>query len=376
MSSADKSRAGGLRGIEAGSTAICTCGEGDDLTYRGYDIADLAREATFEEVAHLLMHGKLPTRAELDSYRGRIASLRGLPDALKAALESLPAGAHPMDVMRTGCSVLGCLEPEGDFGRQLDVGDRLLAALPSVACYWHRYHRDGVRIDPGAHGGESIAASLLHMITGEEPPEAHVRAMDASLVLYAEHEFNASTFTARVITATLSDLHSAVVGAIGALRGPLHGGANEAAMELIGRFSGAEEARAGIDGMLERKEKIMGFGHAVYRERDPRNEIIKAISRGLSAGHPEEGLFAVSEAIEGVMRERKGLFANLDFYSASSYRFMGVPTELFTPLFVCSRVAGWVAHAVEQRADNKLIRPGAAYTGPGMLEFVPIGERK
>jgi 2-methylcitrate synthase len=370
-----KDNASGLRGIEAGSTAVCTCGEGDDLTYRGYDIADLAREGTFEEVAHLLIHGTLPNRAALDAYCSRLASMRGLPPPLRAVLEALPGDAHPMDVMRTGCSVLGCLEPEGDFSSQAAVADRLLAAFPSIACYWHRFRHAGERIDLESYTDDSIGGAFLHMLHGKPPPEEHVKAMHASLVLYAEHEFNASTFTARVVAATLSDFHSAVTSAIGALRGPLHGGANEAAMALIERFETPEEAAEGVAGMLARKEKIMGFGHAVYRRKDPRNGIIKGISHALSQGHPEERLYGVSEAVEQLMKDEKGLFANLDFYSASSYRFMGVPTQMFTPIFVCSRITGWAAHIIEQRGDNKLIRPGARYIGPGLLPYLPIGER-
>lgn len=366
----------GLRGVEAGSTAVCTCGEGDDLTYRGYHITDLAKHATFEEVAHLLIHGKLPDKAELGRYRERLASMRALPGAVCDALEAIPGDAHPMDVMRTGCSMLGAVEPEGDPGRQLDVADRLLAALPTVMCHWHSFRDRGQRIDPAALGGAGIAEALLHMLRGEKPPAKMVRAMDASLVLYAEHEFNASTFTARVVAATLSDFHSAVTAGIAALKGPLHGGANEAAMGLISRFRTAKEAEAGIREILARKEKIMGFGHAVYKEKDPRNETIREVSRGLSEGHAESHLFDVSRAIEKVMWDEKRLFPNLDFYSASAYRFMGIPTELFTPIFVCSRLSGWAAHIIEQRADNKLIRPNARYTGPGQLRYVPLEKRK
>ncbi len=367
--------ASGLRGIEAGTTAVCTCGEGDDLTYRGYHIDDLARHAAFEEVAHLLIHGELPGCDALGRYRQRLVSMRSLPPTLCQALESFPKEAHPMDVMRTGCSILGGLEPESDPSRQRDVADRLLASFPSMICYWHRYHHAGIRIDPGAVEDDSMAGSFLQMLHDSPPSGLHVRAMNASLTLYAEHEFNASTFTARVIAATQSDFSSAITGAIGSLKGPLHGGANEAAMELIDRFTTPEEAVEGVRGMLERKEKIMGFGHAVYQNSDPRSTLIKEISRELSEGRENRHVFTVSEAIESLMRETKGLFPNLDFFSASAYRFMGIPAELFTPIFVCSRITGWAAHVFEQRADNKLIRPNARYTGPEPRDYIPLDRR-
>ncbi len=368
-------KTGGLAGVVAGKTALCTVGkEGAGLTYRGYDIYDLSDNANFEEVAHLLMHGKLPNRSELDAYVKKLKGLRGLADELKTVLEMIPASAHPMDVLRTGVSVLGNLEPEGDVSNQADVADRLVAVLPSILLYWHRFHADGVKIDTETDD-DSVAGHFLHLLHDKPPSELHRKTLDTSLILYAEHEFNASTFTARVITATLSDFHSAVTGAIGALRGPLHGGANEAAMELIEKFSSPEEATAGIHKMLERKDKIMGFGHRVYTESDPRNTVNKKMSKRLSEETGDTHLYAVSEAIEKVMWDEKRLFANADFFSASAYHFMGIPTYLFTPIFVCSRITGWAAHIMEQRADNKLIRPGADYVGPDLRPFTPIDER-
>ncbi len=368
-------KAGGLAGVVAGQTALCTVGkEGAGLTYRGYDIYDLADNASFEEVAYLLMHGKLPNRPELADYIEKLKGLRGLPGELKQVLEMIPGDTHPMDVLRSGVSVLGNLEPEGDFENQGHVADRLLAVLPSILLYWHRFHADGERIDTET-GDDSVAGHFLHLLHDKAPSELHRKTLDTSLILYAEHEFNASTFTARVITATLSDFHSAVTGAIGALRGPLHGGANEAAMELIERFSSAEEATAGVQGMLERKEKIMGFGHRVYTESDPRNSVNKKMSKRLSEETGDTHLYAVSEAIEKVMWDEKRLFANADFYSASAYHFMGIPTYLFTPIFVCSRITGWAAHIIEQRSDNRLIRPGADYIGPALRKYTPIDQR-
>ena len=368
-------KVGGLAGVSAGSTALCTVGkEGAGLTYRGYDIYDLADNAGFEEVAYLLMHGKLPTREELAAYIAKIKSMRGLPDAVKTVLEATPASAHPMDVLRTAVSVLGNVEPEGDFSNQMETADRLLAVLPSMLLYWHRFHTDGKRIDVETDD-DSIAGHFLHMLHDKPPSELHRKCLDTTLILYAEHEFNASTFTARVITATLSDMHSAITGAIGALRGPLHGGANEAAMELIQRFDNVESAKAGVLGMLERKEKIMGFGHRVYTVSDPRNSVNKRMSKTLAEERGDMTLYDVSDVIEKVMWDEKKLFANADFFAASVYHFMGIPTYLFTPIFVCSRITGWTAHVMEQRANNKLIRPAAEYTGPGLLKFVPIDER-
>jgi 2-methylcitrate synthase len=370
-----KEKAGGLAGVTAGETAICTVGkEGAGLTYRGYDIGDLADHGSFEEVAHLLHHGELPTRKALDAYKSRLMGLRGLPELLRDVLERIPADSHPMDVLRTGCSLLGNIEPEDDFSRQRDVADRLLAAFPSMLLYWHRYHTDDVRIDVQTED-DTVAGHFLHLLHGRPPSELHRRTLDTSLILYAEHEFNASTFTARVITATLSDFHSAITGAIGALRGPLHGGANEAAMAVIERYGSADEARRGIHEALAAKERIMGFGHRVYTTSDPRNAYNKRMSKRLSEEAGDERLYAVSEAIETVMWEEKKLFANADFYSASTYHFMGIPTYLFTPIFVCSRITGWAAHVMEQRANNRLIRPAADYTGPSLRAWVPIEKR-
>ena len=366
---------GGLADIIAGETAIATVGkEGAGLTYRGYDIEDMAKTATFEEVAYLLHHGDLPNRKQLDTYLAKLRGMRGLPKALTDVLENTPADSHPMDVLRTGCSVLGNLEPEGDFSKQAEVADRLLACFPSMLMYWHRYHTDGVRIDTETDAN-SVAGHFLHLLHGKAPSDFHRRVLDVSLILYAEHEFNASTFTARVIAATLSDFYSAITGAIGALRGPLHGGANEAAMALIERFENAEQATEGIHQALARKEKIMGFGHRVYTTSDPRNVVIKELSRQLSEEVGDTHLFAVSEAIDKVMWDEKKLFPNADFYSATAYHFMGIPTPLFTPIFVCSRITGWSAHIMEQRADNRLIRPAADYIGPSLREWVPVEER-
>ncbi|MEQ8206711.1 MAG: 2-methylcitrate synthase [Woeseia sp.] len=368
-------KTGGLAGVVAGETALCTVGkEGAGLTYRGYDIYDLAANARFEEVAYLLMHGTLPTQAEFDAYIARLKTLRGLPDALKKVLEMVPAHAHPMDVLCTGVSMLGNLEPETDFSMQADVADKLLACIPSMLLYWHRFHTDGKRINVETND-DSVAGHFLHMLHDKPPSELHQRCLDTTLILYAEHEFNASTFTARVITGTLSDFHSAVTGAIGALRGPLHGGANEAAMELIQKFSSPEKATAGVLGMLERKEKIMGFGHRVYTTSDPRNSVNKKMSKQLAEEAGDTHLYDVSEAVETVMWDEKKLFANADFFAASVYHYMGIPTYLFTPIFVCSRITGWSAHIIEQRSNNKLIRPGADYIGPALQTWVPIDKR-
>ncbi len=365
----------GLRGIKAGTTSICTVGQqGVGLHYRGYSVEDLSSGAVFEEVAYLLLYGDLPTAAQLSEYKARLKSLRDLPVALREVLERVPKFTHPMDVMRTGCSMLGNLEPEKDFSEQDAAIDRLLAALPSIIAYWYRYHFDGVRIET-ATDDDSISGHLLHMITGNAPSADHERCLDTSLTLYAEHEFNASTFACRVCAGTLSDLYSCITAGIGTLRGPLHGGANEAAMALIEQFRTPEEASEAVHAMLARKEKIMGFGHAVYKVKDPRNAINKAWSKKLSAGHPAEHLYPVSETIEKIMADEKKMFANADFFSASMYHFMGLPTSLFTPLFVCSRLTGWAAHVKEQRADNKLIRPGADYIGPAPRTFVPLADR-
>ena len=372
----EKKKTGGLAGVSAGATALCTVGkEGAGLTYRGYDIYDLADNASFEEeVAHLLMHDKLPNQAELDAFIARIKSMRGLPDAVKKVLEMIPADSHPMDVLRSGVSILGNVEPEGDFSKQKNAADRLLACLPSMLLYWHHFHTDGTRIDVETDD-DSLAGHFLHMLHGKAPSELHRKTLDTTLILYAEHEFNASTFAARVITGTLSDMHSAVTGAIGALRGPLHGGANEAAMELVQKFSSAQEATQGVLDMLARKDKIMGFGHRVYTTSDPRNSVNKKMSKILADEFGDALLYEVSEAVEKVMWDEKKLFANADFFAATVYHFMGIPTYLFTPIFVCSRITGWTAHIMEQRADNKLIRPAADYIGPGLQAYVPIAER-
>ena len=368
-------KTGGLAGVTAGETHICTVGkEGAGLTYRGYDIYDLANNASFEEVAHLLLHGALPTQAELDAYVAGIKANRGLPDALKTVLEMVPGDAHPMDVLRTGVSFLGNIEPEGDSENQQDVADRLLACLPSMLLYWHRFHADGVRIETETDD-DSISGHFLHMLHDRAPEDLHRKSLDTTLILYAEHEFNASTFAGRVITGTLSDMHSAVTGAIGALRGPLHGGANEAAMELISRFETPEQAVEGLHGMLARKDLIMGFGHRVYTTSDPRNTVNKRMSKALADDTGNTTLYPISEAIEKVMWDEKKLFANADFFAASVYHFMGIPTYLFTPIFVCSRITGWAAHIMEQRANNKLIRPAADYIGPGLQQWVSIENR-
>ena len=365
----------GLRGQSAGQTALCTVGKtGTGLTYRGYDISDLAAGATFEEVAHLIFHGELPTAAELAAYRAKLKGLRGLPDALKAVLERIPASAHPMDVLRTGCSMLGNLEPEDGFENQQQVADRLLAALPSVVNYWYRYSHEGVRAEVET-GAASVAGHFMTTLTGEPPSELFERVLDVSLILYAEHEFNASTFTARVCASTLSDMHSCITGAIGSLRGPLHGGANEAAMALIERFQTADEAAAEVRGMLARKEVIMGFGHAIYRTSDPRNTIIKGWAEHLAGEVGDSRLYPISCAVEKTMWDEKELFANADFFHAAAYHFMGIPTKLFTPIFVCSRVSGWAAHVMEQRSNNRIIRPSADYVGEEPRAFRPLAER-
>jgi len=372
---AGNKKTGGLAGVSAGATALCTVGkEGAGLTYRGYDIYDLADNATFEEVAYLLLKGHLPNQSELDAYIASLKTLRGLPDQLKQVLEMIPADAHPMDVLRSGVSILGNIEPEGGFENQEHVADRLLACIPSMLLYWHRYQTDGTRIDVETDD-DSVSGHFMNMLHDKAPSELHRNSLDTTLILYAEHEFNASTFAARVITGTLSDMHSAVTGAIGALRGPLHGGANEAAMALIQKFSSPEEATAGVLAMLEAKEKIMGFGHRVYTTSDPRNSVNKKMSKVLSDEAGDTHLYPVSEAVEKVMWDEKKLFANADFFAASVYHFMGIPTYLFTPIFVCSRITGWAAHVMEQRSDNKLIRPAADYIGPDLQTWVPIGER-
>ena len=366
----------GLRGQSAGSTALCTVGKtGTGLTYRGYDITDLANNAQFEEVAHLLLRGHLPTQAELDEYKTRLISLRGLPAELKQALELIPASAHPMDVMRTGCSVLGNLEQEMSFDQQVDATERMLALFPAIICYWYRFSHDGVRIDTEDQSETCIGGYFLKMLTDKAPTDMHKKVMHCSLILYAEHEFNASTFAARVCASTLSDLHSCITASIGTLRGSLHGGANEAAMEMIENWQTPEEAEANIMQMLANKDKIMGFGHAIYRESDPRNALIKRWSEELSKAVGDTHLYAVSERVESVMKREKGLFCNADFFHASAYHFMDIPTKLFTPIFVMSRLTGWAAHVYEQRANNRIIRPSADYTGPDHQDWVPIENR-
>ncbi|WEM41245.1 2-methylcitrate synthase [Photobacterium sp. DA100] len=365
----------GLRGQTAGSTALCTVGKtGTGLTYRGFDISDLAKHAEFEEVAYLLLKGKLPTRAELAAYKTKLVSYRGLPLALKLVLEQIPADTHPMDVMRTGCSMLGNLEQEHGFTEEYDKADRLLALLPAIICYWYRYSHHGVKIETYCDQ-DSIAGYFLKMLTGETPSDLHKQVMHCSLILYAEHEFNASTFAARVCASTLSDIHSCVCAAIGTLRGPLHGGANEAAMDMIEQWQTPDEAESGIMAMLEKKEKIMGFGHAIYRESDPRNALIKAWSEQLAKDANDPVLYDISVRVEAVMKREKNLFCNADFFHASAYHFMGIPTKLFTPIFVMSRVTGWAAHVFEQRDHNRIIRPSADYIGPEHQEWIPIDER-
>ena len=375
MAEAKQLSGAGLRGQVAGKTALSTVGKsGSGLTYRGYDVKDLAENCQFEEVAYLILKGELPTQAQLDGYKAKLKTLRGLPQALKEVLERIPKSAHPMDVMRTGCSMLGNLETEQDFSEQQEATDRMLAVFPSIICYWYRFSHDGVRIDENTDD-DSIGAHFLHMLRGEKPNALHEQVMNVSLILYAEHEFNASTFTARVCASTLSDLHSCITGAIGSLRGPLHGGANEAAMDMIEKFKDADHAEQEMMGMLARKEKVMGFGHAIYSTSDPRNEIIKLWSEKLAADVGDTVLYPVSVRCEAVMWREKKLFCNADFFHASAYHFMGIPTKLFTPIFVMSRLTGWAAHVMEQRADNRIIRPSAEYTGEAPRSVTPIAQR-
>ena len=369
-------KAGGLAGITAGQTAIATVGAaGKGLSYRGYSIHDLTNHSSFEEVAFLLLYGKLPNQPELDDFVKRLIGHRALPAELRQTLQAIPATAHPMDVLRTGCSMLGVLEPETQFDQQAEKAERLLACLPSILVYWHRFAHEKIEIDFESNQ-PSVAGFFLEKLCGQEPSATHLKAMDVSLILYAEHEFNASTFTARVCTATLSDLFSAITGAIGTLRGPLHGGANEAAMELIEKFDSPDEAEAGIMQMLNDKSLIMGFGHRVYTVSDPRSDIIKTWSKRLSEECGDTVLYPVSKRIEEVMWREKGLFPNLDFYSASAYHFLGIPTSLFTPIFVLSRVSGWSAHVFEQRSNNRLIRPGAEYIGPDDTTYILMNDRE
>lgn len=372
----NKENGAGLRGQSAGETALCTVGKsGTGLTYRGYDMSELAHNVSFEEVAYLLAYNKLPNQKELDTYVKKLKSLRALPAKLKIVLEQIPADAHPMDVFRTGCSMLGNLEEEKDFSEQLNIIDRMVAVFPSIICYWYRYSHDGVRIETETND-DSVGAHFLHMLRGEKPNQLHCDVMSASLILYAEHEFNASTFNARVCASTLSDIHSCVTAAIGTLRGPLHGGANEAAMDMIENWTTAEQAERELLGKLERKEKVMGFGHAVYKTSDPRSAIIKNWSEKLAEDTGDSTLYPVSERCEEVMWREKKLFCNADFYHASAYHFMGIPTKLFTPIFVMSRVTGWTAHIMEQRANNRIIRPSADYTGPEFRALPKIADRE
>ena len=365
----------GLRGQSAGETALCTVGkEGAGLTYRGYTIEDLAANAKFEEVAYLLLYGELPGQDELDTYVKKLNGLRALPDELKTVLEMIPKETHPMDVLRTGCSMLGNLEPENTFDDQQATADRLLAILPAIICYWYRFSHEGVRLDTQT-GESTMGGHFLHMLLGETPSDMNRKVMNCSLILYAEHEFNASTFTARVCAATLSDMYSCITGAIGSLRGPLHGGANEAAMELIEKFDSVDGVEAAVLGMLERKETIMGFGHAIYSNSDPRNAVIKEWSEKLAALNGDTSLYDISCAIADTMWNSKKLFPNADFFHASAYNYLGIPTKMFTPIFVMSRLTGWAAHVMEQRSNNRLIRPSADYIGPDIRPYVAIDKR-